>query len=278
LPALDGRAGKKGPVCEGYAKAFKVLCDRLQIPCVLVDGDAKSSLNGQPGGHMWNYVCLSGRWYAVDVTWNDPYVTSSPSKKQSGYENHDWLLLGSDTTVAAGLNYITSHPVSNNLRVNGPSFVNGPELERNAYDPNAVYTFTISGTVTSFGNGTVTVELWRGNTLQAERRLSGSSASYSFEDILEDNYRLTVSKPDHVTWSQELSMTDKAMTKDVKLHRIGDMTGDGRINVGDAARIYAHVRGTTVITDAYLLLCADVKADGRINVGDVGMLYSKIRG
>ena len=57
--------GDGGVVCEGYAKTFKVLCDRLELPCVLVSGDAG-------GAHMWNYVQMDdGKWYLVDATWDD---------------------------------------------------------------------------------------------------------------------------------------------------------------------------------------------------------------
>ena len=57
--------GDGGVVCEGYAKTFKVICDRLEIPCVLVSGDAS-------GAHMWNYVQMDdGKWYLVDATWDD---------------------------------------------------------------------------------------------------------------------------------------------------------------------------------------------------------------
>lgn len=57
--------GDGGVVCEGYAKTFKVLCDRLDIPCVLVSGDAG-------GAHMWNYVQMDDdKWYLVDATWDD---------------------------------------------------------------------------------------------------------------------------------------------------------------------------------------------------------------
>ena len=77
LGALDGRIGTHGPVCEGYARAFKVLCDKLGIPCVLVDG----------ANHMWNYVQMEdGKWYGVDVTWNDP--TGGNSGAVSGGENY----------------------------------------------------------------------------------------------------------------------------------------------------------------------------------------------
>ena len=52
-------------VCEGYAKAFKILCDEFGIPCACITGDAD-------GPHMWNYVKMDdGKWYLVDVTWDD---------------------------------------------------------------------------------------------------------------------------------------------------------------------------------------------------------------
>lgn len=68
-------------VCEGYAKAFKLLCDRFEIPCILVVGDAG-------GGHMWNYVQMEdGNWYLVDVTWDD----------QKSQTQDTYLLAGSDS-------------------------------------------------------------------------------------------------------------------------------------------------------------------------------------
>lgn len=62
---VDGRA-----VCDGYAKAFKLLCDREGIPCVIVAGVAKQ--NGRSEPHAWNYVQMEdGLWYGVDTTWDD---------------------------------------------------------------------------------------------------------------------------------------------------------------------------------------------------------------
>lgn len=67
-------------VCEGYSKAFKVLCDAVDLPCMLVAGEAVSS--GQFSGisnHMWNLVLIDGGWYAVDTTWDDvDHYTLSP--------------------------------------------------------------------------------------------------------------------------------------------------------------------------------------------------------
>ena len=55
-----------GVVCEGYAKAFKVLCDNLGFDCILIGGKTASG-----EGHMWNAVQIDGTWYLVDVTWDD---------------------------------------------------------------------------------------------------------------------------------------------------------------------------------------------------------------
>lgn len=59
-------------ICEGYAKAFKLLCDRSGIPCEIIGG----TVEGEP--HMWNYVQLGGSYYLVDATFDD-------SPGESGY-------------------------------------------------------------------------------------------------------------------------------------------------------------------------------------------------
>jgi len=57
-------------VCEGYSEAFKLICDKEGIPCILVIGDAVTSEGVGP--HMWNAVLMDdGKWYFIDVTWDD---------------------------------------------------------------------------------------------------------------------------------------------------------------------------------------------------------------
>ncbi len=53
-------------VCEGYAEAFKLLCDREGLPCLTVVG------TGDGGAHKWNMVQMEdGEWYTMDATWDD---------------------------------------------------------------------------------------------------------------------------------------------------------------------------------------------------------------
>lgn len=53
-----------------------MLCDKLGIPCVLIGGNRKGE-NGQWEiypyyyGYMWNGVQVDGKWYLMDVAWDD---------------------------------------------------------------------------------------------------------------------------------------------------------------------------------------------------------------
>ena len=73
-------------VCEGYARAFKILCGRFGIPAVLIPGGALKS-NGTREGHMWNYVQMEdGFWYMLDTTWDDQKTYISRKYFLSGGE------------------------------------------------------------------------------------------------------------------------------------------------------------------------------------------------
>ncbi len=71
---LDGPIVYKKSVCEGYSKAFSYLCQSVGIECLLVSGIGTTSLSSGP--HMWNMVKVDGKWYHIDVTWDDPLTTS----------------------------------------------------------------------------------------------------------------------------------------------------------------------------------------------------------
>lgn len=55
---------KKG-VCDAYAKAFKLLCDYINIDCLIAEGEAINDL------HAWNLAKVNGKWYGIDITYND---------------------------------------------------------------------------------------------------------------------------------------------------------------------------------------------------------------
>lgn len=66
-----GALVKGKAVCGGYSMAFKAVMDRLNIPCVVIQGSARPVGSEGYEAHMWNAVQLDNMWYAVDTTWND---------------------------------------------------------------------------------------------------------------------------------------------------------------------------------------------------------------
>lgn len=53
----------KTAVCQGYAQAFYMIASRLGIETDFCRSDSFE--------HIWNYAKINGKWYHVDVTWDD---------------------------------------------------------------------------------------------------------------------------------------------------------------------------------------------------------------
>lgn len=61
-------------VCEGIAKAFKLLCNEYGIKCIVVLGKADKDANfDEESYHAWNLVKIGDESYHVDVTWDNLY-------------------------------------------------------------------------------------------------------------------------------------------------------------------------------------------------------------
>ena len=83
--SVYGALTQKKASCDGYARTYKVLCDKYGIESALVVGDAMNS-DGGYDGHMWNVVRMDDdQWYAVDTTWDQ------------GETNYNFFLVGNDT-------------------------------------------------------------------------------------------------------------------------------------------------------------------------------------
>lgn len=79
----------KAAVCDGYAKAYQyIMQDKLGIPCYLTSSDAIN--------HAWNIICIGGKYYHVDVTWDDP------TRDCIGRVKHNNFLLSDAGITATG--------------------------------------------------------------------------------------------------------------------------------------------------------------------------------
>ena len=65
--SIAGVFWKKSAVCAGYAGAVQYLLERLDIPCIYVDGSTKGSTDG----HAWDIVKIGQEYYYVDATNGD---------------------------------------------------------------------------------------------------------------------------------------------------------------------------------------------------------------
>lgn len=93
---LKGVFLNKKAVCDGFSKAFMLLCGIEQIQCIRVTGtydDVSGSQN-----HAWNKVCIDGVWYNVDVTMDNFHVRieSYSSSTQLNLLNHGYFLLSDE--------------------------------------------------------------------------------------------------------------------------------------------------------------------------------------
>lgn len=121
---IYGNLVKKTSVCEGYAKAFKYLLDKIGIPCVIVCGNGVAD-DGHNEFHAWNYVQMDDeKWYAVDCTWDDPIVIGKGTLSEK--TKHKYFLVGSN-------NFGSSHQEDGDVSGTGQDF-KYPELSESDYN------------------------------------------------------------------------------------------------------------------------------------------------
>lgn len=84
--ALVGRRA----VCDGYSKAYSYLLRQVGIESLHCSSESMC--------HAWNLVLIDGKYYHVDVTWDDPVCTST-SKTYEGSVTHTNFLRSNDGIV-----------------------------------------------------------------------------------------------------------------------------------------------------------------------------------
>lgn len=234
------------PVCEGYAEAFKMLCDREGIPCVIVVGDA----NG--GGHAWNYVKMEdGKWYAVDLTWDD----------QSSIF-YDFFLVGANSTNRHFGNNTTTfsdkHTATGNHFQGGLYVLPYPELSQTAYAQT----------------------LGRANTDIAVRKADGIvllGKSQSLSTAFVAPYGSTVSVSGTTTGGT-VTVTQGGTTTTYTVARRGDVVVDNAVNTTDYVKVAKATVGAAEITDKAQLAAADLNGDGTVDAFDASLLDLYING
>ena len=76
---MYGALVKEVAVCQGYAEAYKYLLEKVGIESYLCSSEEMK--------HAWNIVKIDGKYYHVDVTWDDP------TQDITGRVKHTYFLL-----------------------------------------------------------------------------------------------------------------------------------------------------------------------------------------
>ena len=180
------------------------------------------------------------------------------------------------------------------------AYVNGAKAYISAQDGNRT-TLTVGysvpvasgvrGQVTSFMNdGDVTVSLFAGSsttpkyTVSVPGGIKDSSgkyiAEYEIPDVAAGTYTMTVSKSKHVTREYTVTVNNGKVTQNAEIWMLGDVNGDGFINMTDASQINRKFNGKTSVFDtgdaeikAYRLKVANVySSDDNINTTDAAQI------
>ena len=283
-------------VCEGYAKAFKYLCDlssfsESDLFCSLVTGTM--TVGTSAGPHMWNIVTVGGRNYLVDVTNCDADTVGAPDKLFlcGAAEN----VPSEKYTATAGSQSIVYEYDADTLSDYASSDL---KLEEMPYSPTSVSGLTVSGTAVSW-NDKDNAEYYLYPTtmsdadIRAQWKTGGTVSDYthigtkdtissmtvdgkamqsqifSFDSVPAGDYKLVIFKPEkYVPKIVEITVESTALDLgQLKLWLYGDVNYDGKVKAGDATQILKYTSYKRTFSEEEML-AADVNNDGKIKAGD----------
>lgn len=262
-----GSLVEPGVVCEGYAKGFKLICDKLNIPCVLVFGNYNETTQV---AHMWNSVQMEdGLWYGVDVTWDDLDGAYGMEVK------YDYFLKGSGS-------FFLSHTEEQDFV--GTNFTY-PEIAEENYEPQQTTTTTATTQITTTAEITTittteevtettstetttdTTTVTSTTETTTETTSATTTVTSTTETITEatttvETTETTVSSTTETTTETTTEAPEVTTTTAIQYEN-GDYNQDGVVNVADLVICVKSVMG---LSTGYF---CDFDNDGTVDVFDV---------
>ena len=257
---------------------------------------------GSALGHSWSAVtctepatcticgttsgsALGHRW--ADATCVNPKTCTICGTTDGEALGHDWL----DATCTEPMICSVCHTIVGNALGHsfGETVVHAPTPGVQGYSEhtctacgfNEKFDFvdfqgvTVSGKLDSYlGHGEVTIELIRDGEVVRTVVVNGAK-EYSITDVEAGAYTLRVSKEKHAAMEYEITVGGENVSVDAKICPIGDVTGDGVVNIKDFQRLLRHVNKTNPLS-GYELACGDVTGDGVCNIKDFQRLLRHV--
>lgn len=241
---LKGKA-----VCEGYSEAMKLICDRENIPCIIVIG------TGNGGAHAWNYVQMEdGKWYGLDVTWDDQTNTY-----------YDYFLVGSESVNA----------VFGKTKFGNGSDGDGNHVNGGTHFSTALYTLSYPAITAQSYTGII--PMW-GSTATFDNERSFMfipKGAVAKDQILCTTSRYSGNAPSTnkatvlgVTTGGTVNITSP-VSKTYTIVRSGDVNKDNAVDSTDYNEIRSIVMcNKAAYTDSAQFAAADMNGDGIIDAFD----------
>ncbi len=260
----------------------------LQLKLTYSDGSTKTVTSGfttsgfssTSAGTKTVTVSYEGKTATFNVTVKTPTITLSPTSKTltvgdssnitattmpSG-QSVTWV--SSDTSIATVLGGRITAKTEGSVKITAKFTYNGKEYSSACAIIVEPFTIKLTGNITSFSNDTATTIKVLSGSKECDKFITTKS-TYEF-DIEPGTYTLEVSKFNHVTRNYKISITDKNVVQNIKIHLLGDITGDGEIDSNDISKANEHTKKVITLSD-YEFDCADINGDEKVNTTDVAM-------
>ena len=136
---------------------------------------------------------------------------------------------------------------------------------------------SVSGTVKSYGSAgeAVTVTLLQGTSVigspQVLTKVSSAAPyiqNYSFSTVPAGTYTLKVMKKGHAPFTKGITVGDSNVTENVTIYLIGDVNGDGVVDLYDLLTLQQYLAQNITLTETQLLI-SDVTKDDKVDLYDL---------
>lgn len=266
-------------------------------------------LTPEPDVVEYDYLSLGAPypWAGSCPGFNNNWITGVPGGVT--VRDYSWLdvesgaRLGENTPFAAGRSYrfevildcedgyYLADSESMDAYVNGNKAL-VTEAAGNGTALTVEYSLAVSsglrGQVVSFHDDSdVTVALFADGSAQpqytttvpaGEKSGGKYTAVYDIPEVAAGTYTMKVMKNNHVTREYTVTVGAENVTQDMEIWLLGDVNGDGTINVKDKKLIFNHLNDPSGALTGYALDVGDVNRDGTINVKDKKLIFNHLKG
>lgn len=226
-------------VCEGYAEAFKLLCDREGIPCITAAG------TGNGGAHKWNMVQMEdGEWYTLDATWDD----------QTSYTYYSYFLIGSGTKAPyfhGDVADSTIHIATGKIFTDANTALTYPTLSNDTYGVG----------ILRYGASDIQFDTARGVVMVGK-----GIGSYIIFITSDSASGFSRTRNGSGTTTSTLTVSDGTTTKEYLVAMRGDVDASNSVNATDYTRMTEICATTYLVEDGTAKFYAgDMDQDGAVD-------------